>query len=136
MKKLITIFAVMALTMFAVIAEVTPVGVEGHMLKCHSTQVKGDIFVPCFSEEKDIYLSDRFWDEVVADDGDIPGFKRTETTKRYDSVCEDALKLLETSNSFYMMVDTPERSVRARVWKSTGTGKIYQKKVIWTKIGK
>lgn len=133
-KKLTTIFAVMAITMFAVMAEVKPVGVVGHMLECHSTQIKGDIFVPC-SSEKDVYLSDRFWDEVAADDGDIPGFKRTEQTRRFDWVCEDALKLLEPSNSFYMVVDTPECRQRARVWKSRETGKFYQKDVIWTKIG-
>lgn len=133
-KKLIAIFAVMAITMFAVIAEVKPVGVEGHMLKCHSTQINADIFVPCGSE-KDIYLSDQLWDELSADEGDIPGFKRTEQTIRYDSVCEDALKLLEPSNSFYIVVDTPEFRERARVWKSRETGKFYQKEVFWKKIG-
>lgn len=133
-KKLMTIFTVMAITMFAVIAEVKPIGVEGHMLKCHSTQMDGDIFVPCGSE-KDVYLSDQFWDEVAADEGDIPGFKRTETTKVFDSVYEDTLKLLEPSNSFYMVVNTPDFRFRARVWKSRETGKFYQKEVIWTKIG-
>jgi hypothetical protein len=133
-KKLIAIFAVMAITMFAVIAEVTPIGVEGHMLKCHSTQIGGDILVPCGSE-KDIYLSDQLWDEIAVDEGDIPGFKRTEKTMRFDSVCEDALKLLEPSNSFYIAVGTPEFIQHARVWKSRNTGKFYQKDVTWTKIG-
>lgn len=132
-KKLIAIFAVMAISMFAVIAEVKPVGVEGHMLKCRSTQIGGDILVPTGSE-KDIYLSDQYWDEAVTDEGDIPGFKRTETTLKFDRVYEDALKLLEPSNSFYMVVDTPERIVRARIWKSRGSsGKYYQKTVIWEK---
>lgn len=133
-KKLTTIFAVMAISMFAVIAEVTPVGVEGHMLKCRSTQISGDILVPCGSKEN-IHSSDQFWDEVAADEGDIPGFKRTEQTRRFDSVYEDALKLLEPSNSFYIVVNTPECIYRARVWKSRETGKFYQKEVFWKKIG-
>jgi hypothetical protein len=135
-KKLTTIFAVMAITMFAVIAEVIPVGVEGHMLKCHSTQMNWAeyILVPCGTKEN-IYLSDQLWDEVVTDDGEIPGFKRTEQTRRYDSAYEDTLKLLEPSNSFYIAVGTPEFIQHARVWKSRNTGKFYQKDVTWTKIG-
>lgn len=133
-KKLTTIFAVMAISMFAVIAEVKPVGVEGHMLKCHSTQMRGDILVPTGSE-KDVYFSDQLWDEAVADEGDIPGFKRTETTIRFDWVYEDASKLLEPSNSFYLVVNEPEYKERSRVWKSRETGKFYQKRVSWVKEG-
>lgn len=133
MKKIVIAILTVVLAM-AANAEVKPVGVESHMLKCHSTQMNADVLVPCCSE-KDVYLSDQFWDEVAADEGDIPGFKRTEMTIVFDSVCEDASKLLEPSNSFYIVVDGPEYKERSRVWKSRETGKFYQKRVSWTKIG-
>lgn len=131
-KKLTTIFAVMALTMFAVFGEikVTEVEVESHMLKCHSTQMNADVFVPVGSE-KDIHLMDQVWDEVALED--VPGFKKTEKTIQFDQVCEDALKLLEPSNSFYVAVNGPEYKESSRVWKGTN-GKYYQKRVSWTKI--
>lgn len=135
MKKLITIFAVMAIAMFAkAFGEIKVLGFAGdvHCIKCYSTQMNAIVIVPVGSE-KDVYLIDQIWDEVALED--VPGFEKTETTLKFDSVYEDTLKLLEPSNSFHAAVDGPEFKERSRVWKGTD-GKYYQKKVIWTKIGK
>lgn len=133
-KKLIAIFAVMAITMFAVIkanAEVKYVGMEGDLLKYQSSQLYGDIYMPI----EDVYLADRIWDEVAAATGDIPGFKRTETTMQFDRVYKDAEDLLKLSDSFYILVNEPEYRESSRVWKSSVTSKYYQKRISWTKIG-
>lgn len=133
-KKLITIFAVMAITMFAKAfgeIKVTEVLIDMHCLKCHSTQMNLDVTVPVGSE-KDIYLIDQVWDEVALED--VPGFEKTETTLKFDQVYEDVLKLLEPSNSFHVAIDRPGYKERSRVWKGTD-GKYYQKRISWTKIG-
>lgn len=131
-KKLIAIFAVMAISMFAIIkanAEITKVNNSDGLSTYYSTELKGyNIMV--VDNVEDVYLMNNAWDKTWANYKYPHKSTKTEIVLPVIEASEDMLKLLDITGAVYMVKEDQEGKICTRFWKNKN-GEIYLRMVAW-----
>lgn len=135
-KKLIAIFAVMAISMFAVIeanAEILKVSDSNGLSTYYSTELKG-YSVMVVNSKEDVSLMNNAWDKTWENYKYPHNSTKAQLILPVDEAKEDILRLLDITGAVYMVKEDQDGKICTRYWKNK-KGQIYLKMVTWMKIG-
>lgn len=136
MKKLITILAVMALTMFAVIkanAEIVKVKNSDGLSTYYSTELE-DYSILVVDNVEDVLLMNNAWDKTWENYKYPHKSAKAEIVLPVTEAKEDIFKLVDITGAVYMVKEDQGGKICMRYWKNK-KGEIYLRMVSWVKIG-
>lgn len=132
-KKLIAIFVVTTITMFAVIkafGEVTKVNDSNGFSTYYSTELKNH-HILVLNNVEDVCRFNTSWEEIMAEERP-QNVVVTERTSHPSSseVKEDILKLLDITGAVYMDEYYRDGKVWTKFWRNKN-GQIYVREIMW-----
>lgn len=134
-KKLIAIFIVMAITMFAVIkanAEIIKIDDKDGLSTYFSTELI-DTHIMVVNSKEGIAAMNNVWDKEWANYVFPFKSEKSEIILPVNEASKDILKLLDIYGAVYMVRDDCEGKVVTRFWRDK-KGQAYLKMVLWHRL--
>lgn len=131
-KKLIAIFVVMAIAMFAIIkanAEIIMINNSNGLSTYYSTELK-DYNIMVVDNVEDVYLMNNAWDKNWENYKYPHKSTKAQLILPVTEASEDILELLDITGAVYMVKEDQGGKICMRFWKNK-KGEIYLKMVTW-----